>query len=448
MSLTEYLQQKTPVIVKEKFLGLFGSVETRDLIIPPLNTDVRFGDVLPRLASSPLVFGATGVELRENFSWADGADQDPKLALKKSLIHHVFDQQACGSCWAVAFATTMSDCLVVGEAVSWAPFVSTTFCMACYPQGMCKGGQPAQLALDVERNGAADITCLDYSWCENDNVCNIRDSAQHFRARDQSHKIPDCGCYYKNDKFIFKIDEGTTTLSISEDSTDDIEMYRRMVKTHIVNYGPVIGGYLVLKNFMNGQFTQTNGGVYFDRADYANINVDGSIGFSNREKSSFNSQGLHAVSIVGWGLAKNVQYDTDKRGDVPYWLCRNSWGKGWGDKGYFKMAMYPFNKTSQFDKTVTVYVGGRGARIGGVMLIKATKPPEIKTIKDIQTKFVQSISKLKPNEFYDVDADIEAKKRKIDTIKVFANTPQLSNTNTILLTTGIIAIIVVTLLKL
>ena len=37
----------------------------------------------------------------------------------------------------------------------------------------------------------------------------------------------------------------------------------------------------------------------------------------------------HAVVIIGWG--------TDSATNTPYWICRNSWGINWGDKGYFKI---------------------------------------------------------------------------------------------------------------
>lgn len=38
--------------------------------------------------------------------------------------------------------------------------------------------------------------------------------------------------------------------------------------------------------------------------------------------------GGHAVKVLGWG----------KENGLDYWLCANSWGSGWGDQGYFKIA--------------------------------------------------------------------------------------------------------------
>jgi C1A family cysteine protease len=58
----------------------------------------------------------------------------------------------------------------------------------------------------------------------------------------------------------------------------------------------------------------------------------------------------HAVVIVGAG--------TDDVTKTPFWLIRNSWGTGWGEKGYMRLkrgvagagmcnvALYPFTTTS------------------------------------------------------------------------------------------------------
>jgi hypothetical protein len=396
----------------------FGEVEMKkkEIVIPPLNTDIRFSKTLPRFKKDfhfikekygPMTISATTGRLyggigeseeeaagsekhvrgelhehshhHENFSWTIPTDHDNRKSFrKKQLIHPVFNQQGCGSCWACSFTTTMSDCLVVAGVVDWAPNISTTFAMACYPQGRCAGGIPADLAKEVELTGCADESCMDYNWCVDNQNCNTEDASTHFNIDpvDLSKEVPNCGCDISADAFYYYLDTGTDMISINEEWP--MEDFRQMVKYHILDFGPVIGGYIVLKNFLSGAFTQSNQGVYFDRADYNNMAPGKPLYFSDTVSDYNNSAGLHAVSIVGWGVAKNVQYDNDKFGDVPFWYCRNSWGTGWGDSGFFKIAMYPFNTLAQFDKEVDISVGVESAKIGGFILIRATNPPEIR----------------------------------------------------------------------
>ena len=411
---------------------LFHDEEPQELVIPPLNTDVQFQGTLPSFIEEEVdttnrtykhqneigVFNVRSIPAagsnehgsdrlhvhdheHENFSWTIPSDHDDRESLAKKLrIGPVLDQQGCGSCWAFAVASTMSDCLVVGGAVDYTPHISPTFCLACYPQGQCNGGHPAELALVIQKKGVADQSCLDYSWCDGDPMCNIRDSSKHFKvdSRKLSSMVPNCGCMFKNNKYMYYLDEGTDTFSIAPQMTFD--EYRRLVKYHILDFGPVVGGYAVLTNFQSGYFTQVNGGVYFDRADYDNIAPDGSIHFSDSVKSSINVAGLHAVSIVGWGIEKNIQYDNGKIGDVPFWYCRNSWGEKWGDSGFFKIAMYPYNETSQFDKVVSISLGGRSAQIGGLMFMRATKAPKVMRINEIEERYKKNIKLNSPVDFY------------------------------------------------
>ena len=42
------------------------------------------------------------------------------------------------------------------------------------------------------------------------------------------------------------------------------------------------------------------------------------------------SEGGHAVAVIGYG--------TDETTGTNYWIVQNSWGTGWGEEGYFKIA--------------------------------------------------------------------------------------------------------------
>ena len=422
------------VIVKERF-GEISAVNEEGgyIIISPLNTDISFSEHLPLPHTvegdsythpqgmygdyDPQHLGNTHPHelhthdnLTENFSWAIPTKHDSKLDLfKKSLIHKVSTQHACGSCWAVSFADTMSDCFVVSGAVRWSPNISATYLMSCIPSGnihnMCLGGNPSAVAPYLEREGVADTSCVDYSWCSGDReLCKSVSSAQHFDAQTLATKLNDnipkpCGCYYKGvKKYLYKLDYGSDVFFINDKAP--IDVFRNTVKSHILDFGPVIGGYVVLNNFFTGNFTDPNfnGGVYLDRADY-NGYKGGKLMFSDSMTSQ--TAGLHAISIVGWGVAKNIQYDNDKVGDVPYWHCRNSWGEKWGNEGgYFKIAMYPFNKISQFDKQVMTQLGGP---IGSMILIRATEQPRMVELEQIAQKYTQNINKQGSNEYYMAD---------------------------------------------
>lgn len=311
----------------------------------------------------------------------------------------------------------MSDCFVVSGAVGWGPSISPTYIMAMTPQNngnsQCKGGDPAGVIKYLEDKGVADYSCVDYSWCSGSKLCTSLPSEQHFNAKDFASqlnaKIPPAACYFGGIKrWMYKLDKGSDVFYINEKSP--IEVFRNTVRSHILDYGPIIGGYVVLANFMTGNFTDPNlnGGVYFERADYNNYRRGDTLKFS--DEMTKDTSGLHAVSIVGFGIARNILYDTDKRGDVPYWHCRNSWGTNWGNEnGYFKIAMYPYNKTAQFDKQVVTKLG----KIGGVILIRATKRPTQTTLPQMDEKFLNEIKRQKPDSFYKLDADnFRVKKRE------------------------------------
>ena len=61
-------------------------------------------------------------------------------------------------------------------------------------------------------------------------------------------------------------------------------------------------------------------------------------GFQHYKSGVFNgtcgTQLDHAVAIVGYGSTDS----SDPNGVIDYWIIRNSWGTGWGEEGYMRMA--------------------------------------------------------------------------------------------------------------
>ena len=368
------LKEAQPTLLKARTvhppLNAMGAIqEVKSITIPPLNTQIQF-DILPSITvqSHPGLSSIDITTIPVNFNWReDGGD-------KQILITTPGNQMLCGSCWAIAAAGIIADNFVVSGVVSWKPDLSTTNILSCFPQAQCKGGNPAQAFVDIAQGGIASKHCIDYSWCSTNDQCNGK-ATKHFDPHklNLSFLIPKCGCYYTSPHYLYKID-GSQQLSLNESGMSSSQFFS-VVKKHIQTNGSVLGGFIVFKNFMHGAFTKVNGGVYLENATYD----DGPVNFNNPNiATSENFMGAHAVAVIGWGVQKDVVVDKNgTKKDVPYWYCRNSWTTNWGDGGYFKMAMYPFNKTSQFDNQVYVSDQKGGLhRAGGMVLIKATKSPE------------------------------------------------------------------------
>jgi C1A family cysteine protease len=266
-------------------------------------------------------------------------------------ITRPFNQGLCGSCWAVAAATCLSDVFVVSKKVPSNPQLSPTYMLSCLPQSQCDGGDPALASNDLVNKGISTSSCLDYSWCKNTGCSG--DPTKHFDSGNINQYIPPCQCksapqstYFAESStaicippqlsefddsemeivqyYLKNLYDETNSMNLSKESVDTIQ---QIIKYKIYTYGPVIGGFHVFKNFFKGNYYETNN-IYIETCTYSGIP---GIDIDDPEKDW---AGSHAVVIVGWGV------DTVHDEEVKYWVVRNSWGTNWGAKGYFYM---PFN---------------------------------------------------------------------------------------------------------
>lgn len=283
------------------------------------------------------------------FTWSDHVD-----------ITRPTDQGTCGNCWAIAASTCVSDVFVASKRIK-NPSLSATYVTHCYPQKKCEGGNPYVALTDMIVHGARGSDCMLDNTSLQDCHCQ-KDGVTYYPTDINVICIPpDLSRYSKLDaeliqSYLNKLYGTNLTENLSMVPIQDIQT---IIKNHIHTHGPVVGGFHVFKNFVKGDFRETND-IYMETSSYQGIP---GMDYTDPETDWI---GSHAVVMVGWGEA-DVKGKT-----VPYWVCRNSWGESWGvNRGYFRMAMYPFNTVSQFEyPSLMVSEQGHGIT-GGVIMVKA-----------------------------------------------------------------------------
>lgn len=361
--------------------------------------------------------------LLPNFKWSStDLPKNDKLNKIAQKITPVQNQNLCGCCWAMAFATALSDNYVVQGVTNYNPNLSTTYILTetlKASSGLsqtatdewlgsvgngCNGGNPAKLSEFIKNFQVASNNCIDFSWCAEDPDCNGTNYPSNIS--DLNTILPENGCFVENTKrFGYKLERAwQQDLSDYEQFEEDGKLVKLdqdealkelgvSMKLRILDNGPLIGGFLVFTNLQSGNFTKCidTKGIYCERGMY---NEDGTVewvdqDWQSRSQKSVIDQDLcssedqpclsggHAVVIVGWGIEKDVSVVTADNPttvpevmDVEYWWVRNSWGENWADQGYFKMARYPVNFYSQFDFAIPT--GNDGEKLGGLITFNVT----------------------------------------------------------------------------
>ncbi|MBI9069514.1 MAG: DUF333 domain-containing protein [Salinivirgaceae bacterium] len=210
-----------------------------------------------------------------------------------SYIEGVRDQGQCGSCYAFAAVASAEG------AYNKATHLVDNNCIAFSEQFImwCLSSKPEYESLFFGCEGGLDYRLLYLEALTKYGICKRNEYNPEYSTSMPSE------CTHWNDP-VGKLS------SVHHIACNDIDA----IKDAIINHGVVFA----LVNASNFSGWSSSSGIYSDNLTEC-LDLEQCFESIN-----------HAVGLVGWG------YD-DSKGN--YWIMRNSWGAGWGENGYMKIAV-------------------------------------------------------------------------------------------------------------
>ena len=219
----------------------------------------------------------------KNWSWGnvDGINY-----LTVSRNQHI--PQYCGSCWAHAATSALSDRIKIMRNASWPDFnISPQVLISCGPNDGCHGGDSGDAnAFMAKKQGITDETCSIYRARGHDNglPCSKLEICETCDPGASQCSTPEK--FYR-----FRVDEYG---DVEGESGKEQEM--NMMK-EIYHRGPIACGIAVTEDLYHNYTS----GIYYDKTNHTEID--------------------HDISVVGYGHDQESGWD--------YWIIRNSWGTYW-----------------------------------------------------------------------------------------------------------------------
>jgi len=255
------------------------------------NFDSKFKSLEDKIEYSKNLKSSSLSDYPENLDWRNMNGQD--------FVSPVEDQGSCGSCYAFASGAVYESRVRIMSNNNLQPIMSEQNMITCgqditYNQG-CSGGWVVLTGGKYAQDyGLVENSCVPYHPI--DRSCQDTSGCQRWYTETYEY----LGGYY-----------GATI-------NDDGEA---MVKE--LQNGPIGVGFLV-----TNEFRAYKNGIFVSTSEELNVT------------SEFNPlvPVNHAVVVVGYGVCgKNDPECNNQNEGLKYWIVKNSWGKSFGEAGYFKI---------------------------------------------------------------------------------------------------------------
>lgn len=278
---------------------------------------------------------------------------------KKALLSPPRNQQDCGDCWAMSSTSALTDRFIIQKHLTGL-LLEPAVTAQCVPAGEndqvnqgCQGGQPMEAGKYFERVGVPAVSgdCPEWSKiCPAAGECGLPQCSQ---IKSTCANVT-----------IYRAKSGSTAnlTTVNSQNNVDPDMTIVNIKKELLN-GPVVGCFMVPIDFMISQVYKwdlTNGifitGAYnsYIQKNYPDFLMQAAKSEAVANPSLQSFVGGHAVEVVGW----DVGDAGGSFGKIPYWIVKNSWGSGWMDGGYYKIAMSTSGHNSKLGFDVPVPMSG------------------------------------------------------------------------------------------
>lgn len=223
-------------------------------------------------------------------------------------IHEPLDQGNCAASWAFSTAAVASDRISIQSMGHMTPQLSPQNLISCDTrnQGGCGGGRIDGAWWYLRRRGVVTEDCYPYQPPQDSPVevgrCMMQSRSIGRGKRQATQRCPNTHNYHND------IYQSTPPYRLSSSEKE--------IMKEIMDNGPVQAIMEVHEDFF-----------VYESGIYKHTDV------SFTKPPHYRKHGTHSVRITGWGEERNFDGTSRK-----YWIAANSWGKNWGENGYFRIA--------------------------------------------------------------------------------------------------------------
>ncbi|CAH1778481.1 unnamed protein product [Owenia fusiformis] len=215
----------------------------------------------------------------------------------KGYVSAIRDQGNCASSWAFSTTAVTSDRLAMESSGAVKVDFSPQQLISCIgdKKTVCAGGHLDRAWEYMRVQGVVDEKCYPYASSLGSSMENCQIERSSSRSKNgvcpKKEQIPRNIIYQMEKPYTIPSDE-------------------REIMKEIITNGPVQATFAVHEDFF-----MYKSGIYSHSAAADDIGLSG----------------YHSVRIVGWAS------ECSSQGETKYWIVANSWGKQWGEQGYFRI---------------------------------------------------------------------------------------------------------------